>query len=117
MELADRHDIDEKNLRYVVALPREFHDEIVRQIIDLNLTSKQVKEICDGGADDEQSDESDQLPSEALRLTRIALMSAKTTPEDLARALLKQEGDSGLARARLQTMRKLLSDTEQLLYE
>jgi hypothetical protein len=41
----------------------------------------------------------------------------KTTPEDLARALLKQEGDSSLARARLQAMRKLLSDAERYLTE
>ena len=38
MELADRHDIDEKKLRYAIALPAEFHDEIVRQVIDMNLT-------------------------------------------------------------------------------
>jgi hypothetical protein len=117
MELADRHDIDEKKLRYVVALSAEFHDEIVRQIIDLNLTSKQVKDICEGGTDDGQSDDSEQLPSQALRLARIAQISAKTTPEDLARALLKQEGDSSLARARLQAMRKLLSDAERYLTE
>jgi hypothetical protein len=45
MELADRHSIDEKKLRYVVSMSPEFHSEIVRQIIDFNLTSKQVKEL------------------------------------------------------------------------
>jgi hypothetical protein len=116
MELADRHDIDEKKLRYVVALPAEFHDEIVRQIIDLNLTSKQVKEICEGSTDDHQSDD-EQLPSQALKLARIAQISMKTSPQDLARALIQQEGDSSLARARLQAMRKLLSDAEKYLTE
>lgn len=116
MELADRHDIDEKKLRYVVTLPAEFHDEIVRQIIDLNLTSKQVKEICEGSTDDHQSDD-EQLPSQALRLARIAQISMKTSPQDLARALIQQEGDSSLARARLQAMRKLLSDAEKYLTE
>jgi hypothetical protein len=116
MELADRHDIDEKKLRYVVTLPAEFHDEIVRQIIDLNLTSKQVKEICEGSTDDHQSDD-EQLPSQALRLARIAQISMKTSPQDLARALIQQEGDTSLARARLQAMRKLLSDTEKYLSE
>jgi hypothetical protein len=117
MELADRHDIDEKKLRYVVTLPAELHDEIVRQIIDMNLTSKQVKDICEGGSDDHQTNDDEQLPSQALRLARIAQISMKTTPEDLARALLKQEGDSSLARARLQAMRKLLSDAERYLTE
>jgi hypothetical protein len=116
MELADRHDIDEKKLRYVVTLPAEFHDEIVRQIIDLNLTSKQVKEICEGSTDDHQTDD-EQLPSQALRLARIAQISMKTSPQDLARALIQQEGDTSLARARLQAMRKLLSDTEKYLSE
>jgi hypothetical protein len=117
MELADRHDVDEKKLRYVVGLPAEFHDEIVRQIIDMNLTSKQVKEICEGGADDDKTDDNEQLPSHALRLARIAQTSSKTTGEDLARALLGQEGDSSLARARLQAMRRLLSDAEKYLTE
>jgi hypothetical protein len=36
IELADRHDIDEKKLRYVLPLPKEFHSEIVRQIIDFS---------------------------------------------------------------------------------
>ena len=48
MELADRHGIDEKKLRYVLRSHQEYHAEIVRQIIDFNLTSKQVKELCEG---------------------------------------------------------------------
>jgi hypothetical protein len=39
----------------------------------------------------------------------------KTSPQDLARALIQQEGDSSVARARLQAMRKLLSDAEKYL--
>ena len=35
LELADRYNIEEFKLRYVVALPSEYHAEIVRQIIDL----------------------------------------------------------------------------------
>ena len=47
MELADRHSIDEKKLRYVLTLPPDFHGEIVRQIIDFNLSSAQVKALCE----------------------------------------------------------------------
>ena len=47
LELADRYDIDEKKLRYITSLSAEYHLEIVRQIVDLNLTSKQVREICE----------------------------------------------------------------------
>jgi hypothetical protein len=117
IELADRHNIDEKKLRYIVTLPIELHDEIVRQTIDLDLTSKQVQEICEGGKDEGHSDDNEQLPAQALRLARITQITNKTTPQDLARALIRQEGDTGLARARLQAMHRLLSDTEKFLDE
>ena len=45
MELADRHDIDEYKLRYVVTLPAEYHAEIVRQIIDFNLDQQTGERI------------------------------------------------------------------------
>ena len=48
MELADRHHIEEFRLRYVVTVASEYHAEIVRQIIDFNLTAKQIKELCEG---------------------------------------------------------------------
>jgi hypothetical protein len=41
----------------------------------------------------------------------------KTTPQDVAQAFITQEGNSGLARARLQLLQKLLSDAEQYLSE
>jgi hypothetical protein len=116
-ELADRHVIDEKKLRYVVALGAEFHIEIIRQIIDFNLTSKQVEQICKGDGSEESSGENDNqiLPTLAIKLARITQTSVKTSPHDFARALIKQEGDIALARARLHALRKLLSETERFL--
>lgn len=115
MELADRHSLDEKKLRYVIALPMEFHAEIVRQIIDFNLTSKQVKELCAGDGLDtgNQDDEVEHLPASAVKLAKIAQSSTATSAQDLAQAMMRQEGDINLARARLQAMRKLLSDAEK----
>jgi hypothetical protein len=119
MELADRHNIDEKKLRYVVTLPTEFHAEIVRQIIDFNLTSKQVKELCAGDGLDtrSQDDEIEHLPASAVKLAKIAQASNTTSAQDLAQAMMRQEGDANLARARLQAMRKLLTDAERYLTE
>jgi hypothetical protein len=119
MELADRHNIDEKKLRYVVTLPQEFHTEIVRQIIDFNLTSKQVKELCAGeGLDTEnRDDEVEHLPASAVKLAKIAQASSNTSAQDLAQAMMRQEGDANLARARLQAMRKLLTEAERYLTE
>lgn len=119
MELADRHNIDEKKLRYVVTLRMEFHAEVVRQIIDLNLTSKQVKELCagDGLEGGNRDDEVEHLPASAVKLAKIAQFSNTTSAQDLAQAMMRQEGDVNLARARLQAMRKLLTEAERYLTE
>ena len=43
----DMH-IEEFRLRPSLAVPAEYHAEIVRQIIDFNLSAKQIKELCEG---------------------------------------------------------------------
>ena len=115
-ELSDRHNLDEKKLRYILNLPSEYHAEIVRQIIDFNLTSKQVKELCEGNdfADD-PSDSSDKLPTAAVKMAKVVHTSNSTSAQDLAKALIQQEGDTAIARARLQAMRKLITEAEQYL--
>ena len=119
LELADRHTLEEKKLRYVVMLPQEFHTEIIRQIIDFNLTSKQVKELCAGDGLDsgKQDDEVEYLPASAVKLAKIAQASNTTSAQDLAQAMMRQEGDANLARARLQAMGKLLTEAERFLTE
>ena len=115
LELADRHNLDEKKLRYVLTLPQEYHSEIMRQIIDFNLTSKQVKELCEGDLQESEEDLLEKIPAPAVKIAKLAQSTASTLPADIARALLKQEGDPNLARARLQALRKLLSETEHYL--
>src|SRR5664279_675130 len=111
LELADRHNIEEYKLRYVVAIPSEYHAEIVRQIIDFNLTSKQVKELCEGGGQDNDSDDSfDKLPAAAVKMARVTQAINGLSAQDVARALMQQEGDSAVAHARLQALQKLLSE-------
>jgi hypothetical protein len=118
LELADRHNLDEKKLRYVLPLPQEYHAEIMRQIIDFNLSSKQVKELCEGDEITTSADDvTDKIPAAAMKLAKVAQTTNNTSPQDLARALLQQEGDVSLARARLQAMRRLLGETEKLLAE
>ena len=119
LELADRYALEEKKLRYVVTLPPEYHAEIVRQIIDFNLTSKQVKQLCEGDGLDttNQNDEGERLPASALKMAKIAQTSSMTSAQDLAQAMIRQEGDVNMARARLQALRKLLSEAERYLTE
>jgi hypothetical protein len=117
MELADRHGIDERKLRHVITLPQEFHAEVVRQIIDLDLTAKQVKELCEGDLHETSDDEQDKIPAPALKIAKATQTTTTAFPQDIARALVKQEGDISLARARLQAMRKLLADVERFLVD
>ncbi len=113
-ELADRHNIEEAKLRYVVTVAPEYHTEIVRQIIDFHLTSKQVKELCEGdGSETDASDLLDKLPTAAVKMAKATQSVSHTTAQDLARALIQQEGNADVARARLQAMRKLISEAER----
>jgi len=114
LELADRHAIEEARLRYVVNVDSEYHAEIVRQIIDFNLSAKQVKEICEGDGILETKDTADISPS-AMKMAKATQTISATTPQELARALMRQEGDASIARARLQAMQKLVSDAERYL--
>ncbi|MBK9747533.1 MAG: hypothetical protein IPO91_12225 [Chloroflexi bacterium] len=116
LELADRHNIEEKKLRYVIPVASEYQAEIVRQIIDFNLTSKQVKELCEGEAPDaSQEDEFEKFSPAALKLAKVTHAISTTTPQELARALMQQEKDSAIAQARLQAMRKFISEAERYL--
>jgi hypothetical protein len=116
IELADRHGIDERKLRHVITLSQENHAEVVRQIIDLNLTAKQVKELCESDLQD-TSESQDKIPALALKIAKATQTTATVLPQDIARALIRQEGDPSLARARLQALRKLLTDVERYLIE
>ncbi len=89
MELADRHDIDERRLRHVIALAPEYHAEVVRQIIDLNLSAKQVKELCEGEPS-EQVTEDESIPAPALKIARATQTTNVASPQDIARALMRQ---------------------------
>jgi hypothetical protein len=115
MELADRHDIDEKKLRYVVAMPADTHIELVRQIITFRLTSKQVEEICTSNNVLDDKEEPEKLPSKAVKLARTFHRVGDASPKDVARALMQQEQDFHLARARIQSMIQFLTETDEAL--
>ncbi len=116
LELADRHSIEQYKLRYVLALPAEYHAEIVRQIIDFNLTSKQVKELCEGsGLETDEDTVLDKLPAAAVKMARVTQVINALSAQDVARALIQQEGDAAIAQARLQALQKLLAEAQRYL--
>jgi hypothetical protein len=116
IELADRHNIEQYKLRYVLALPTEYHAEIVRQIIDFNLTSNQVRELCEGsGLEADEATELDKVPAAAIKMAKVTQVISRLTAQDLARALIQQEGDAAIAQARLQALQKLLAEAQRYL--
>ncbi|MBK8032162.1 MAG: hypothetical protein IPO91_19595 [Chloroflexi bacterium] len=117
LELADRHHIEEGKLRYVLNLAPEYHAEVVRQIIDFNLSVKQVKELCEGDGIHESEEKTDDISPSAVKVAKVAQAINSTTPQELARALIRQEGDVAIARARLQALRRLIGETERYLGE
>ncbi|GIK76144.1 MAG: hypothetical protein AELANPGJ_02917 [Anaerolineae bacterium] len=116
LELADRYSIEEYRLRPVLAVPAEYHAEIMRQIIDFNLSAKQVKELCDSGnADQDDDDVRKDISPSAMKIAKVAQSTQVTSAQELARAIMLQEGDSAVAKARLQALRKLITEAERYL--
>jgi hypothetical protein len=115
MELADRHNVEEGVLRYVLQLPVEAHTEMVQQIIQFNLTGKQVKEIVEQGNRGPDSDPGDRPAPGDLRLIKIMRGIERQTPQTLAQALIREEKSVHLARARLQAMVSYLKQVQQEL--
>jgi hypothetical protein len=115
LDLADRHNIEEKRLRHVLNVPTEYHAEIMRQIIDFNLTSREVQELCEGNGLMKDEDVFDKLPASVMKVVRMAQITHTMKPQEMARAFMYVEGDVNMARARLQALRTLLTETEVFL--
>lgn len=113
VELADRHDLEEGVLRHVINLPQEDHEEVIQHIVRFGLTVKQVKELCEPNDEDDTEDE--KLPRHIQQLVKLMCNVRTTTPNELARALLAQESDTDIARARLHSMKRLLEEAEKYL--
>ncbi|MCA9886101.1 MAG: hypothetical protein KC708_24175 [Anaerolineae bacterium] len=116
MELADLHQIEERKLRYVLNLESTYHAEMIRQIIDYKLTSRQIQELCEAEivADDEAISP---YSKESLRIVRLLQKKTTTSGEEVGRALLANEGSSNLALARLQNFRRLINEAEAWLVQ
>jgi hypothetical protein len=114
IELADRHNLDEFRLRHVLDLPPGDQAEMVRQIIDFNLTGRQVKEMCQHRDDDGSSNDS-ASSKEVRQLVRLMRVINASTAQDVAQMLLQQEKDVQIACARINALKKLINAVEQCL--
>jgi hypothetical protein len=90
--------------------------EILRQVIDLDLTTKQIQQICEGEATEAATATNEEaLSKQAIKVARALRGSTETTAYELAHALIHQERSVPLAKARIQTLRRLLDDADDLL--
>ena len=104
-ELADKHNLEEWKLRYVLNLPTDAHAEMVKHIIEFNLTGRQIREMCEEGLD--KDEESKNIPPVDKQLTKFAAIMRKINNYDLiqmADILLEQEEDVHMASARIDGM-------------
>jgi hypothetical protein len=102
LEMADRHKLDEGVLRAVTKLPAADHLEMVQQIIQFNLSGKQVENIIEHGthAQNEQGD--DDLPGFVKKLAKLIVKDFdKLDHEKLWKAVCKEHGDPHMAHAYL----------------
>ncbi len=115
IELADRHGIQESLLRDILDLTPEDQVEIIRQIIQFGLTRNQIRSLISGASEDGNKETETTLSRQVIQLAR--LMHPHHLPDafTLATALIDQEKDPMVARARVQMLRKVLDDTEAYL--
>lgn len=114
VELADRHGLDEGRLRHLLNLSSDDQTEMVRQIVHLNLSAKQIIDLIHNPQSSAERSATD-LPRQARQLVKLMRPSSELNAFDLAQALVEQEGEAGIARIRLQHLRKLIDETEAYL--
>lgn len=107
-DLADRHSINEGQLRHVTTFPLEEQGEVVRQIIDFDLTVKQVKQLLEVNS---QTNEVSSSP-EMKRIYRLFKVFSEVVPDEIAISLIEQQGDVHMAKAQLARIREKIERIE-----
>jgi hypothetical protein len=107
MEIADRHQLDERVLRLVAALPEEDQIEMIQQVVQLRLTSRQVEAIINQGVEASRPDE-EALPDHAIKLARMLVRDIeKHDANTLWQAMYHEQRDPHMAQAYLKRLAHL----------
>ncbi|QPC83171.1 ParB N-terminal domain-containing protein [Phototrophicus methaneseepsis] len=115
-EMADRHNVDEARLRYIIQLEPPDQIEMMRQIIQFDLTRKQVKDLIEkGSVEAEATSDNETISRPLMQLAKVMKTRDLPDPQSLATYLISQEQNVNLARARIQTLRELLDQAEQFM--
>jgi hypothetical protein len=101
LELADRHNIDEFRLRPVLQLPQDVQAEMVQQIIQFNLTGRQIQDICSKGLDVEESEPTATMSPTVKRFVKSMKTLSGNQEEEFVQGLITEEKTVTMARARL----------------
>ncbi len=117
MEIADRHQLDERVLRHVIGLSPADQIEMLQQIIQFDLSSRQVEAILEHGAE-QPADTDDDLPVYAVKFARTLVRDIeKQDPDTLWLAVCREQGDPTMAQAYLKRLAQLALKASQLLAE
>jgi hypothetical protein len=108
LELADRHNIDEFRLRPVLHLNTEVQAEMVQQIIQFNLTGRQVAEMCEKGPGEDGPVEETPSSPQVRRFIKFIQQIDRSDEEDFVRGILSEEKSASMARARIDATIELL---------
>jgi len=100
LELADRHAIDEYKLRPILTIHEDHHAEVVRQVIDFNLTSKQVRDLCESSDEEVPVEEPYKPAKHAIKLARSILKNDDSEAREVVHALLNEERDPRIIKLR-----------------
>jgi hypothetical protein len=114
VELADRHGIEESSLRYLLDLSSEDQVEMIRQVVQLGLTRKQVRDLIEH-TESKSVVEGSEISKRVLQLARIMKSIELPDARNLVSALLQQEADPDVVRARLKSLRRLVDEAENFL--
>jgi hypothetical protein len=121
VEIADRHNVEYLKLRYVNQLQATSEQlELLRQIVQQNLTVKQIRDLIEKGTFERtfSDDDMPHLPRVAMQMAKWALKPDKeVNGYRIAEATLTMEQDRAVAKARLRALRELLEEAERYLDE
>jgi hypothetical protein len=103
IEIADRNEVEEGKLHYVAKLTSaDDQVELIQQIIQHNLTVKQIKDIVGKGQD-------------VLTFSLALKPSEDVDANHIAQAFISLERDKAVAKARIRALREMLEEAESYL--
>jgi ParB-like chromosome segregation protein Spo0J len=108
LELADRHNLDERTLRQIASLSYEDQVEMLQQVIQFDLTSRQVEAIVTQGIQETDKPSTDDLPSFATKFAKTFIRDVDKFNADLLwTAVFREQGDPHMTSAYLKRLAQM----------